>query len=76
MRRVQCTVVNDKEFRFPDDSHAVHLWNEMWRRAGFAKDDRYDPAYLYERMLTASGEGGPTAINEGAKPARDTCDVV
>src|SRR5262249_38771045 len=33
-------------------TYAVHLWNEMWRRSGFAKDDRYDPACLYERMLS------------------------
>ena len=30
--------------------YAVHLWNEMWRRAGRDKDVRYDPRCLYERL--------------------------
>jgi mannosyltransferase OCH1-like enzyme len=33
-----------------DGSYAVHLWNEMWRRAGRDKDARYDPGCLYERL--------------------------
>jgi FkbM family methyltransferase len=33
-----------------DDTCAVHLWNELWRRGGFDKDEDYDPACLYERL--------------------------
>ena len=31
-------------------THAVHLWNEMWRRAGADKNARYHPDCLYERL--------------------------
>lgn len=34
----------------PATSFAVHLWNEMWRRAGKSKDARYDEGSLYERL--------------------------
>ena len=37
------------------NSHAVHLWNEMWRRAGRDKDARYDPRCLYERLRARYG---------------------
>lgn len=30
--------------------YAIHLWNEMWRRAGRDKDARYDTDCLYERL--------------------------
>lgn len=30
--------------------YTVHLWNEMWRRAGRDKDARYDPRCLYEQL--------------------------
>ena len=33
-----------------ESSYAVHLWNEMWRRADRDKDARYDPRCLYERL--------------------------
>jgi hypothetical protein len=35
------------------DSHAVHLWNEMWRRNGFDKNARHHPDSLYERLRVA-----------------------
>jgi hypothetical protein len=35
---------------FPDTTHAVHLWNEKWRRAGRDKDASYPPDCLYERL--------------------------
>jgi hypothetical protein len=41
--------------RFQGDfagTHTVHLWNEMWRRAGRDKDARYHPDCLYERLKT------------------------
>ena len=31
-------------------THAVHLWNEMWRRAGMDKNGSYDSACLYEKL--------------------------
>jgi hypothetical protein len=31
--------------------HAVHLWNEMWRRAGTDKDLRYHRLCLYETLV-------------------------
>ena len=35
---------------FPEETYAVHMWNEMWRRDGFDKDQPYDTACLYERL--------------------------
>lgn len=35
---------------FDRSTHAVHLWNEMWRREGRDKNDRYHPDCLYERL--------------------------
>jgi hypothetical protein len=35
---------------WPEESAAVHLWNEMWRRGGLDKDAAYDPRCLYERL--------------------------
>ena len=31
-------------------THAVHLWNEMWRRAGRDKNGRHPPGCLYEQL--------------------------
>ncbi len=31
-------------------THAIHLWNELWRRAGKDKDQGYHPECLYERL--------------------------
>jgi mannosyltransferase OCH1-like enzyme len=35
-----------------EDSHAIHLWNEMWRAAGQDKNATYDQNSLYERLKT------------------------
>lgn len=35
---------------FSPETYGVHLWNEMWRRAGADKDARYPPGCLYERL--------------------------
>lgn len=35
---------------FGKTTRAVHLWNEMWRREGRGKDERYPPGCLYERL--------------------------
>jgi alpha 1,4-glycosyltransferase len=37
------------------EPYAVHLWNEMWRRAGRDKDARYDPRCLYEQLRDRYG---------------------
>jgi hypothetical protein len=34
----------------PGTPRTVHLWNEMWRRAGRDKNARYDPRCLYEQL--------------------------
>lgn len=35
---------------FDDQTHAIHLWNELWRRAGQDKDARYASDCLYEQL--------------------------
>ena len=32
------------------ETHAVHFWNEMWRRNFFDKNADYDPLSLFERL--------------------------
>ena len=32
------------------ETHAVHFWNEMWRRNFFDKNADYDPLSLYQRL--------------------------
>lgn len=38
------------QLEFGEETFAVHLWNEMWRRDGRDKDGRYHPDCLYERL--------------------------
>lgn len=33
------------------NSHSVHLWNEMWRRAKVDKSDEFSEGSLYEQLL-------------------------
>jgi Glycosyltransferase sugar-binding region containing DXD motif len=35
---------------FTENTHGVHLWNEMWRRGGRDKGASYAPNCLYERL--------------------------
>jgi hypothetical protein len=35
---------------FDGTTHAIHLWNEMWRRSQRDKNQRYHPACLYEQL--------------------------
>lgn len=42
----------DAEELIRDDSYAIHLWNEMWRKAGQDKNAKYDPNCLYEQLKT------------------------
>ena len=32
------------------DTHGIHLWNEMWRRANKDKDQSYHPDCIYEQL--------------------------
>lgn len=40
----------DVSWTFGQATHAVHLWNEMWRRTGRDKNRRYHPNCLYEQL--------------------------
>jgi hypothetical protein len=42
---------------FPESTRALHLWNEMWRRAGRDKDAPYHPDCLFERLKVRYGVG-------------------
>ncbi len=35
---------------FPEQTRAIHLWNEMWRRADQDKNASYPESCLYERL--------------------------
>ena len=35
---------------FDKTTHAVHLWNEMWRRASLDKNQKFHPECLYEEL--------------------------
>ena len=35
---------------FDDRTYAIHLWNELWRRAGQDKNAQYDQHCLYEQL--------------------------
>jgi len=36
--------------RFTEKTVAVHLWNEMWKDAGYDKSAKYDASCLYEKL--------------------------
>jgi hypothetical protein len=36
----------------PANAHAVHFWNELWRRNFLDKNADYDPLSLFERLKT------------------------
>ena len=65
----------DVPWRFSEEVYAVHLWNEMWRREGFGKDDEYDPRSLYEHLKRLYPKTGPAGSAQprgsAAKPAAD-----
>ena len=33
-----------------DDSRAIHLWHELWRRAGMDKDGEFPKSSIYEML--------------------------
>jgi len=39
----------------PDDAYAVHLWNELWRRAGQDKNRLYPASSFYEQLKRRYG---------------------
>jgi hypothetical protein len=43
-------LLSPAELRFGEQTHAFHLWNEMWRRGGRDKSAGHDPACPYERL--------------------------
>ena len=40
----------DIQWRFGENTRAIHLWNELWRREGRDKDAPYPEACLYEQL--------------------------
>jgi Glycosyltransferase sugar-binding region containing DXD motif/Alpha 1,4-glycosyltransferase conserved region len=44
------TLVLPAALRFSEQTHAVHLWNEMWRRAGCDKTAAQHPGSPYENL--------------------------
>ena len=38
------------QWSLDDETHAIHLWNELWRRSGRDKDARYPKECLYEQL--------------------------
>ena len=40
----------DTDAVLPDDAYAIHLWNELWRRAGQDKNSVYPASSLYEQL--------------------------
>jgi hypothetical protein len=44
------TLEPDAALGFNRETRAVHLWNEMWRRAGQDKNGEYHPRCLYEQL--------------------------
>ncbi len=60
----------DVPCRFTEETYAIHLWNEMWRREGFDKEDQYDAACLYERLKAMYLR--PPVLKQPAKVRRDS----
>jgi hypothetical protein len=40
----------EKPGKFDESTHAVHLWNELWRRSSQDKNASYPPECLYEHL--------------------------
>jgi mannosyltransferase OCH1-like enzyme len=41
---------SDITWEFGEETYAIHLWNEFWRRADQDKNRRYHPNCLYEQL--------------------------
>ncbi|HEU4387710.1 MAG TPA: glycosyltransferase [Blastocatellia bacterium] len=46
----QCVLDGASVPDFGDSTYAVHLWNEMWRRAGADKNATYQQSCLFEKL--------------------------
>jgi mannosyltransferase OCH1-like enzyme len=46
----QQVIEPDGALQLNPDTHAIHLWNEMWRRAGVDKNRTFHRESLYERL--------------------------
>jgi hypothetical protein len=58
------------EIGFGPETHALHLWNEMWRRAGHDKASSYRSDCVYERLkrsfLSGQQNASETILEESA----------
>lgn len=43
-------LVQEKEFLFDNQTFAIHLWNDIWRRKNLNKNATYHPDCLYEQL--------------------------
>lgn len=55
----ETVLASDVRHRFLEETCAVHLWHELWRRANRDKDARYRRQSLYERLKRAYGVTRP-----------------
>ncbi len=44
------TILPGRPWKFGENTFAVHLWNELWRRWDLDKNETYAPDCLYERL--------------------------
>jgi len=44
------TIIISNPFAFKEETYAVHLWNEIWRRNKWDKNKIYPPESLYEAL--------------------------
>ena len=59
-----------RSWRFGPETYAVHLWNELWRRAGRDKDAVYPSECLYELLKQRYGLAATAlTVQSGATPA-------
>ena len=40
----------EQEINFGEETYAIHLWNEMWRRSNTDKNANYPPNCYYEKL--------------------------
>jgi hypothetical protein len=68
------TFIEGSAPQIPEDAFAVHLWHEMWRRAGEHGDAAYPTECLYEQLKRRYGvsvqPGGHSAVAFGARFTR------
>jgi len=41
-------LINDSDYHLPDNSYALHWWNELWKRKGLNKNSEYSSNSIYE----------------------------